>query len=65
MTVDHDTTRESRSTGAIPGPRTEPARNGAWPGQQSGRRTRPATEYWDVHTARWVTRSPVPGQRRA
>jgi len=52
------------STDAVPAPRTA-ARPLPWlePGQFT-RGTRPRSQYWDVETARWISRSPVPGPRR-
>ena len=54
------------ATDAIPAPRPAGvARELPWtePGQFS-RSTRPRSQYWDVETARWVPRPPVPGPRR-
>ncbi|MGY1805290.1 hypothetical protein ACI78T_18555 [Blastococcus sp. SYSU D00922] len=54
------------TTGAIPAPRTPgTVRPLPWlePGQYA-RGSRPRSQYWDVETARWVTRAAVPGPRR-
>jgi hypothetical protein len=54
------------TTDAIPAPRTPAtARPLPWlePGQFP-RGARPRSQYWDVGTARWVRRTPVPDPRR-
>ena len=65
MTPDDTTVLDGAMTDAIPGPRTGTTEPDA-PRRESGRsrRTRPPSEYWDVETASWVTRRPVPGPRR-
>jgi hypothetical protein len=73
MIVDDVTVRDRSTTDAPPGPRTAgPAveglavESGASPGsRRSARRSRPPSEYWDVETARWTTRSPIPTPRPA
>lgn len=55
-----DATLLARPTEAVRAPRTAPWRE---PGQFAPG-TRPRSQYWDVATARWVTRSPVPSPRR-
>ena len=60
MTRD-DATLDRRSTDAVPEPRTD--REFPEAGPQT-RGTRPRSEYWDVETARWVRRSPLPAPRR-
>jgi hypothetical protein len=68
MTADDLTVHEGRPTGTIPAPRGPraggPDGDAVLLGHRPGRHTRPPEEFWDVATARWVTRSPVPGQRR-
>ncbi|MFD2094249.1 hypothetical protein [Blastococcus deserti] len=61
MTLDDQTVPDLAAADLVPAPRasvawTEP---GALP-----RGPRPRSEYWDVESARWVARSPVPGPRR-
>ena len=54
------------TTGAVPAPRTSagvPPLPWREPGQFP-RGPRPRSQYWDVETARWVTRPIVPGPRR-
>lgn len=69
MTVEDATMQGARGTGTIPGPRTTeptgPVVDALGLGRRPAQRTRPRSEYWDVETARWVTRSPVPGPRRS
>ena len=66
MTV-HDTVR----TPVVPSPRTEaepehvpPAGSFPWPEPwHTSRGARPRTEFWDVETASWRSRGPVPPPR--
>ena len=60
MTV--DLTTRDRTT--VPAPRTASERELPWREPSSPRGRRPRTEYWDVATARWTVRPPVPGPRR-
>jgi hypothetical protein len=68
MTVDDTTSPDRRTATAIPGPRTteptSPGRDALSLESRTGRRVRPPSEYWDVETAHWTTRSPIPGPRR-
>jgi hypothetical protein len=67
MTLDGQTAQDVRTDDALPLPRT--------PGRVVGeaawvepwlfpRSSRPGSQYWDLESARWVTRSPVPGPRQ-
>jgi hypothetical protein len=55
---DH-TVRDSHTTDVIPGPRTDEPPSGDLPWT-----TRPRSEYWDHETARWTSRSALPGPRQ-
>jgi hypothetical protein len=63
------TVQDSRTTDVVPGPRTAgtvPGTDGAsWIEPQFARRTRPPSQYWDVETASWTSRSSVPSPRRS
>ena len=50
-------------TQAVPAPRISQMAPWPEPGR-STRSTRPRSEYWDVESARWTTRSPLPAPRR-
>jgi hypothetical protein len=59
------TVQDTRRAAVVPGPRTaEPAPAGETPSTGPELRTRPRSEYWDVETASWTSRSPVPGPRQ-
>jgi hypothetical protein len=63
MTV-HDERDTDRST-TVPRPRT-PGQVGDFPWPEPWRRSagaRPRSEYWDVRTASWRSRGPVPPPR--
>jgi hypothetical protein len=63
MTRD-DATVLDLPTNVIPAPRSaETVHQWAEPGQFPAH-TRPSSEYWDVETARWVSRPPVPAPRQ-
>ena len=64
---DDQTVRDSRTTGVIPGPRTDEPPSGDLPlnqARRTPRSTRPRSEYWDHETARWTSRSALPGPRQ-
>ncbi len=69
MTLDDSIVQDPRTADLVPGPRTaEPAQVGQAPWPEPWlptRGTRPRSEYWDVETARWTSRSPVPVPRGA
>ncbi|SOD98898.1 hypothetical protein [Blastococcus haudaquaticus] len=58
-----DTTLDRDLTDGVPEPRTdrEILSPDAWPARHG---SRPRSEYWDVTTARWVRRPPLPAPRR-
>ncbi len=69
MSLDDATVLDLRTTDGIPGPRTAaltPVPDDLpWADSWSpGRAVRPSSEYWDVETARWTRRAPVPSPRR-
>jgi hypothetical protein len=64
--LDDVAVQDVRPADLVPGQRT--AAHAAVAGEvepkSSRRATRPLSEYWDVESARWTSRAPVPGPRQ-
>ncbi len=63
MTVNDQ--NETVETSTVPCPRNDSPGEFPWPEPwRSSRGTHPRSEYWDVETATWHSRGPIPTPRR-
>ena len=63
MTVNDQ--NETVETSTVPCPRNDSPGEFPWPEPwRSSRGTHPRSEYWDVETATWHSRGPIPAPRR-